>query len=224
MGSHLWVGEIHTYHFVPQQDMVIALPNLALSSFVVAVAAAAVSSAGPIDVSSDYKFDPSDRVCYPYCGDDREQNWDISEGLELDVLKDDEEDRHLTKRSPLIPFPFPKKIPGKKLLKKLPFKAVKKLKKIKKLAFKAPKTAPAAVPVPVAVLAGGAGLAAGTLLGVEILPSLAGLPTLAGLPALVGLESLDLVGLDLVGLPGLVELPSLIGFPPEFATNTDSTN
>ena len=39
------------------------------------VAAAAVSSAEPIDVNSDYSIDPSDRVCHPYCGDERDQGF-----------------------------------------------------------------------------------------------------------------------------------------------------
>merc|ERR1712241_369956 len=162
MGSHIWVGEIHTCRFFPQKDMVIALPNIMLSLVLAAVAASAVPLAEPIDVSSDFSIEPSDRVCYPYCGDDQEQNWDISEGLKLDLLKEDQEDRYLTKRSPLVPIPFPlvfpkkfpKKIPGlpfkklKKLpfkkLKKLPFKALKKLpfKKIKKDSFKALKKLP----------------------------------------------------------------------------------
>merc|ERR1712165_42838 len=147
MGSHIWVGEIHTCRFFfPQKDMVIALPNIMLSLVLAAVAASAVSLAEPIDVSSDFSIEPSDRVCYPYCGDDQEQNWDISEGLQLDLLKEDQEDRHLTKRSPLVPIPFPlvfpkkfpKKIPG------LPFKKLKKLpfKKIKKIPFKALKKLP----------------------------------------------------------------------------------
>merc|ERR1712241_559346 len=148
MGSHIWVGEIHTCRFFPQKDMVIALPNIMLSLVLAAVAASAVSLAEPIDVSSDFSIEPSDRDCYPYCGDDQEQNWDISEGQKLDLLKEDQEDRYLTKRSPLVPIPFPlvfpkkfpKKIPGLpfKKLKKLPFKKLKKLpfKALKKLPFK----------------------------------------------------------------------------------------
>ena len=48
----------------------IAPLNLVLACL---VAAAAVSSAEPIDVNSDYSIDPSDRVCHPYCGDDQDQ-------------------------------------------------------------------------------------------------------------------------------------------------------
>merc|ERR1712218_3349 len=146
MGVTFGLARFTRVAFFPQKDMVIALPNIMLSLVLAAVAASAVSLAEPIDVSSDFSIEPSDRVCYPYCGDDQEQNWDISEGLKLDLLKEDQEDRHLTKRSPLVPIPFPlvfpkkfpKKIPG------LPFKKLKKLpfKKLKKLPFKALKKLP----------------------------------------------------------------------------------
>merc|ERR1712241_1210387 len=213
MGSHIWVGEIHTCRFFPQKDMVIALPNIMLSLVLAAVAASAVSLAEPIDVSSDFSIEPSDRVCYPYCGDDQEQNWDISEGLKLDLLKEDQEDRYLTKRSPLVPIPFPlvfpkkfpKKIPGLpfKKLKKLPFKNLKKLP-LKKLPFvvkklplvkkftvkKLPfKKFPVAKKAPAALLGGGAGLAAGGTGGLAAGTLLGGgaFPGIPGLPSLPGL-------------------------------------
>merc|ERR1711934_771964 len=111
-------------------------------------------------MNSDYSIEPSDRVCHPYCGDDQDQDWDISEGAGVCLIGDalDNEEGsvaaewsgHLTKRSPLVPFPFPKKFPkkfpfkfpkkfpGKKFLKKLPLKTLKKLplKKFKKLPLK----------------------------------------------------------------------------------------
>merc|ERR1711935_1006785 len=162
------VSLVKSARFTHNTIMVIAPLNLVL---VCLVAAAAVSSAEPIDVNSDYSIEPSDRVCHPYCGDDQDQDWDISEGAGVSSIGDalDKEEGsvaaegsgHLTKRSPLVPFPFPKKFPkkypfkfpkkfpGKKLLKKLPLKKftklpLKKFKKLslKKLPFKAVKKIP----------------------------------------------------------------------------------
>merc|ERR1711935_694208 len=165
------VSLVKSARFTHNTIMVIAPLNLVLACL---VAAAAVSSAEPIDVNSDYSIEPSDRVCHPYCGDDQDQDWDISEGAGVSLIGDalDREEGsvaaegsgHLTKRSPLVPFPFPwkpisvpkkfpfkftKKFPGKKFLKKLPLKKLKKLplKKftklsLKKLPFKAVKKIP----------------------------------------------------------------------------------
>jgi len=154
------VSLVKSARFTHNTIMVIAPLNLVLACL---VAAAAVSSAEPIDVNSDYSIEPSDRVCHPYCGDDQDQDWDISEGAGVSSIGDalDKEEGsvaaegsgHLTKRSPLVPFPFPwkpisvpkkfpfkfpKKFPGKKLLKKLPLKKLKKLplKKFTKLPLK----------------------------------------------------------------------------------------
>merc|ERR1711935_779050 len=151
------VSLVKSARFTHNTIMVIAPLNLVLACL---VAAAAVSSAEPIDVNSDYSIEPSDRVCHPYCGDDQDQDWDISEGAGVSLIGDalDKEEvsvaaegsGHLTKRSPFVPFPFPKKFPkkfpfkfpkkfpGKKLLKKLPLKKLKKLplKKFTKLPLK----------------------------------------------------------------------------------------
>merc|ERR1712127_376102 len=151
------VSLVKSARFTHNTIMVIAPLNLVLACL---VAAAAVSSAEPIDVNSDYSIEPSDRVCHPYCGDDQDQDCDISEGAGVSLIGDalDKEEGsvaaegsgHLTKRSPLVPFPFPKKFPkkfpfkfpkkfpGKKLLKKLPLKKLKKLplKKFTKLPLK----------------------------------------------------------------------------------------
>merc|ERR1712008_235991 len=157
------VSLVKSARFTHTTIMVIAPLNLVLACL---VAAAAVSSAEPIGVNSDYSIEPSDRVCHPYCGDDQDQDWDISEGAGVSLIGDalDKEEGsvaaegsgHLTKRSPLVPFPFPwkpisvpkkfpfkfpKKFPGKKLLKKLPLKKFKKLS-LKKLPFKAVKKIP----------------------------------------------------------------------------------
>merc|ERR1711935_834316 len=211
------VSLVKSARFTHNTIMVIAPLNLVLACL---VAAAAVSSAEPIDVNSDYSIEPSDRVCHPYCGDDQDQDWDISEGAGVSLIGDalDKEEvsvaaegsGHLTKRSPVVPFPFPKKFPkkfpfkfpkkfpGKKLLKKLPlkklpFKAVKKipLKKFKKpvkkvFVKKAPKFV--AKKAPAAVLTGGAGLAAGGAgFGATSLLGGAGLPSLPAIPAVGGL-------------------------------------
>merc|ERR1712021_53289 len=206
------VSLVKSARFTHNTIMVIAPLNLVLACL---VAAATVSSAEPIDVNSDYSIEPSDRVCHPYCGDDQDQDWDISEGAGVSSIGDalDKEEGsvaaegsgHLTKRSPLVPFPFPKKFPkkfpfkfpkkfpGKKLLKKLPFKAVKKipLKKFKKpvkkvFVKKAPKFV--AKKAPAAVLTGGAGLAAGGAgFGATSLLGGAGLPSLPAIPAVGGL-------------------------------------
>merc|ERR1711935_1268314 len=206
------VSLVKSARFTHNTIMVIAPLNLVLACL---VAAAAVSSAEPIDVNSDYSIEPSDRVCHPYCGDDQDQDWDISEGAGVSSIGDalDKEEGsvaaegsgHLTKRSPLVPFPFPKKFPkkfpfkfpkkfpGKKLLKKLPLKAVKKipLKKFKKpvkkvFVKKAPKFV--AKKAPAAVLTGGAGLAAGGAgFGATSLLGGAGLPSLPAIPAVGGL-------------------------------------
>merc|ERR1711935_1308677 len=151
------VSLVKSARFTHNTIMVIAPLNLVLACL---VAAAAGSSAEPIDVNSDYSIEPSDRVCHPYCGDDQDQDWDISEGAGVSLIGDalDKEEGivaaegsgHLTKRPPFVPFPFPKKFPkkfpfkfpkkfpGKKLLKKLPLKKLKKLplKKFKKLSLK----------------------------------------------------------------------------------------
>merc|ERR1711935_792468 len=151
------VSLVKSARFTHNTIMVIAPLNLVLACL---VAAAAVSSAEPIDVNSDYSIEPSDRVCHPYCGDDQDQDWDISEGAGGSSISDalDKEEGsvaaegsgHLTKRSPFVPFPFPKKFPkkfpfkfpkkfpSKKFLKKLPLKKLKKLplKKFKKLPLK----------------------------------------------------------------------------------------
>merc|ERR1711935_1144441 len=151
------VSLVKSARFTHNTIMVIAPLNLVLACL---VAAAAGSSAEPIDVNSDYSIEPSDRVCHPYCGDDQDQDWDISEGAGVSLIGDalDKEEGsvaaegsgHLTKRSPFVPFPFPKKFPkkfpfkfpkkfpGKKFLKKLPLKKLKKLplKKFKKLPLK----------------------------------------------------------------------------------------
>merc|ERR1712021_120899 len=157
------VSLVKSARFTHNTIMVIAPLNLVLACL---VAAATVSSAEPIDVNSDYSIEPSDRVCHPYCGDDQDQDWDISEGAGVSSIGDalDKEEGsvaaegsgHLTKRSPLVPFPFPwkpisvpkkfpfkfpKKFPGKKFLKKLPLKKFKKLS-LKKLPFKAVKKIP----------------------------------------------------------------------------------
>merc|ERR1711935_326926 len=209
------VSLVKSARFTHNTIMVIAPLNLVLACL---VAAAAVSSAEPIDVNSDYSIEPSDRVCHPYCGDDQDQDWDISEGAGVSLIGDalDKEEGsvaaegsgHLTKRSPLVPFPFPwkpisvpkkfpfkfpKKFPGKKFLKKLPFKAGKKipLKKFKKpvkkvFVKKAPKFV--AKKAPAAVLTGGAGLAAGGAgFGATSLLGGAGLPSLPAIPAVGGL-------------------------------------
>merc|ERR1712021_163423 len=143
------VSLVKSARFTHNTIMVIAPLNLVLACL---VAAATVSSAEPIDVNSDYSIEPSDRVCHPYCGDDQDQDWDISEGAGVSSISNalDKEEvsvaaegsGHLTKRSPFVPFPFPfkfpKKFPGKKLLKKLPLKKLKKLplKKFTKLPLK----------------------------------------------------------------------------------------
>merc|ERR1711935_889008 len=214
------VSLVKSARFTHNTIMVIAPLNLVLACL---VAAAAGSAAEPIDVNSDYSIEPSDRVCHPYCGDDQDQDWDISEGAGVSLIGDalDKEEGsvaaegsgHLTKRSPLVPFPFPwkpisvpkkfpfkfpKKFPGKKFLKKLPlkklpFKAVKKipLKKFKKpvkkvFVKKAPKFV--AKKAPAAVLTGGAGLAAGGAgFGATSLLGGAGLPSLPAIPAVGGL-------------------------------------
>merc|ERR1711935_1256585 len=198
------VSLVKSARFTHNTIMVIAPLNLVLACL---VAAAAVSSAEPIDVNSDYSIEPSDRVCHPYCGDDQDQDWDISEGAGVSSIGDalDKEEGsvaaegsgHLTKRSPLVPFPFPKKFPkkfpfkfpkkfpGKKLLKKLPLKKLKKLP-LKKFVKKAPKFV--AKKAPAAVLTGGAGLAAGGAgFGATSLLGGAGLPSLPAIPAVGGL-------------------------------------
>merc|ERR1711935_709534 len=225
------VSLVKSARFTHNTIMVIAPLNLVLACL---VAAAAGSSAEPIDVNSDYSIEPSDRVCHPYCGDDQDQDWDISEGAGVSLIGDalDKEEvsvaaegsGHLTKRSPFVPFPFPKKFPkkfpfkfpkkfpGKKLLKKLPLKKLKKLplKKFKKLSlkklpFKAVKKIPLKKfkkPVkkvfvkkaPAAVLTGGAGLAAGGA-GFGATSLLGG----AGLPSLPAIPA---VGGLLPFLPG----------------------
>jgi len=132
-----------TARFTHKDIMVIAPLTLMLACL---VAADTVSSAEPIDVDSDYSINPLDRLCHPYCGYDQDQDWDISEGAEVDLINDASgvtvEDRHLTKRSPLVPVPFPFPIGDntiKKTKKKLKFKKFKKLpllklkKKFKKL-------------------------------------------------------------------------------------------
>merc|ERR1711935_1002560 len=225
------VSLVKSARFTHNTIMVIAPLNLVLACL---VAAAAVSSAEPIDVNSDYSIEPSDRVCHPYCGDDQDQDWDISEGAGVSLIGDalDKEEvsvaaegsGHLTKRSPLVPFPFPKKFPkkfpfkfpkkfpGKKLLKKLPLKKFKKLS-LKKLPFKAVKKIPlkkfkkpvkkvfvtkapkfVAKKAPAAVLSGGAGLAAGGA-GFGATSLLGG----AGLPSLPAIPA---VGGLLPFLPG----------------------
>merc|ERR1711934_516044 len=147
-------------------------------------------------MNSDYSIEPSDRVCHPYCGDDQDQDWDISEGAGVCLIGDalDNEEGsvsaewsgHLTKRSPLVPFPFPKKFPkkfplkfpkkfpGKKFLKKLPLKTVKKLP-LKK--FKKPAKKFVAKKAPAAALTGGAGLAA-----LPAIPAVGGLLPFLPLP------------------------------------------